>query len=104
RGLCLVNHAELDVTRQRFEDARQKAEEALAVFDQLGVKSAKAEAYRVIGMVYRETGRIVLAESRLRSEIELDVAAGAVRGGAGRASCRESVLSTGGGWSYGIRG
>src|SRR5207247_348476 len=35
RGLWLVNHAELDVTRQRFEDARQKAEEALAVFDQL---------------------------------------------------------------------
>src|SRR6266566_3007000 len=80
RGLCLVNHAELDVTRQRFEDARQKAEEALAVFDQLGVKSAKAEAYRVIGMVYRETGRIVLAESRLRSAIELAVAAGAVLG------------------------
>src|SRR3989454_247081 len=80
RGLCLVNHAELDVTRQRFEDARQKAEEALAVFDQLGAKSAKAEAYRVIGMVYRETGRIVLAESRLRSAIELAVAAGAVLG------------------------
>src|SRR5207248_1329691 len=80
RGLCLVNHAELDVTRQRFEDARQKAEEALAVFDQLGVKSAKAEAYRVIGMVHRETGRIVLAESRLRSAIELAVAAGAVLG------------------------
>src|SRR6266699_1582767 len=41
---------------------------------------AKAEAYRVIGMVYRETGRIVLAESRLRSAIELAVAAGAVLG------------------------
>src|SRR5439155_1495391 len=77
RGLCLVNHAEVDVTRQRFEDARQKAEEALAVFDQLGAQSAKAEAYRVIGMVYRETGRIVLAESRLRSAIELAATAGA---------------------------
>src|SRR5216117_1924476 len=65
RGLCLVNHAEVDVMRQRFEDARQRAEEALALFDQLGAQSAKAEAYRVIGMVYRETGRIVLAESRL---------------------------------------
>ncbi len=80
RGLCLVNHAELDATRQRFEDARQKAEEALALFDQLGARSAKAEAYRVIGMVYRETGRVVLAESRLRSAIELAVAAGAVLG------------------------
>src|SRR3989449_981272 len=80
RGLCLVNHAEVDVMRQRFESARQQAEEALALFDQLGAKSAKAEAYRVIGMVYRETGRIVLAESRLRSAIELAVAAGAVLG------------------------
>src|SRR5439155_387495 len=74
RGLCLVNHAEVDVMRQRFEDARQRAEEALALFDQLGARSAKADAYRVIGMVYRETGRTVLAESRLRSAIELAVA------------------------------
>jgi len=63
-----------------LRDARQKAEEALAVFDQLGAQSAKAEAYRVIGMVYRETGRIVLAESRLRSAIELAATAGAVLG------------------------
>ena len=80
RGLCLVNHAEVDVTRQRFEDARQKAEEALALFDQLGAQSPKAEAYRVIGMVYRETSRAVLAESRLRSAIELASAAGAALG------------------------
>src|SRR5437867_12918435 len=77
RGLCLVNHAEVDVMRHRFENARQKAEEALALFDQLGARSAKADAYRVIGIVYRETGRLVLAESRLRSAIELAVAAGA---------------------------
>src|SRR6266487_4201734 len=80
RGLCLVNHAEVDVMCQRFENARQKAEEALALFDQLGVRSAKADAYRVIGMVYRETGRTVLAESRLRSAIELAVAADTVLG------------------------
>src|SRR5436190_7265507 len=80
RGLCLVNHAEVDVMRQRFEDARQRAEEALALFDQLGARSAKADAYRVIGIVYRETGRTVLAESRLRSAIELAVAAGAALG------------------------
>src|SRR5881296_140984 len=80
RGLCLVNHAEVDVMRQQFENARQRAEEALALFDQLGARSAKADAYRIIGMMYRETGRTVLAESRLRSAIELAVAAGAVLG------------------------
>jgi putative nucleotidyltransferase with HDIG domain len=79
-GLCLVNHAEVHVARQRFEDARQNAESAIALFDQLGVRAAKADAYRVIGMVYRETGRPALAESRLRSAIDLASAAGAVLG------------------------
>jgi putative nucleotidyltransferase with HDIG domain len=78
QGLCLVNHADVDVARQRFENARQKAEDALALFDQLGARGARADAYRVIGMVYRETGRLALAESRLRSAIELAVAAGSV--------------------------
>src|SRR2546426_11390158 len=45
-GLCLVNHAKVHVARERYEDARHDAEAALAVFDQLGVGSAKADAYR----------------------------------------------------------
>jgi putative nucleotidyltransferase with HDIG domain len=78
QGLCLVNHAEVHVVRQQFEDARRKAEASLALFDQLGDRGAKADAYRMIGMVYRETGRAALGESRLRSSIELAVAAGSV--------------------------
>jgi len=75
-GLCLVNHAKVHVARERYEDARGNAEAALSVFDRVGVESAKADAYRVLGMVYRETGRHALAESRLRSAIDLAVAAG----------------------------
>jgi len=78
QALCLVNQGDLDVGRQRFEDARQKAERALALFDQVGARGAKADAYRVIGMVYRETGRHALAESRLRAAIELAAGAGSV--------------------------
>ena len=78
QGLCLVNHAEVDIARQHYDEARRKAEAALAMFDQLGTRSAKAEAYRVVGMVYRETGRAALAESRLRSAIDLAVGAGSV--------------------------
>jgi putative nucleotidyltransferase with HDIG domain len=79
QGLCLLNHAEeVHVARQRFEDARKSAEAALAIFDQLGDGDAKGSAYRVIGIVYRETGRHALAESRLRSAIEFSVAAGSV--------------------------
>jgi putative nucleotidyltransferase with HDIG domain len=78
QGLCLVNQAEAHVARQRFEDARRDAEAALAIFDQLGAGADKAGAYRVIGVVYRETGRPALAESRLRSAITLAAAAGSV--------------------------
>jgi putative nucleotidyltransferase with HDIG domain len=78
QGLCLVNHAEVHVARQRYDEAQRNAEAALAIFDQLGAKAVKAEAYRVIGMVYRETGRAALAESRLRSAIELAAGAEAV--------------------------
>ena len=76
QGLCLLNHAEVHFARQHFEQARQNAEAALAIFDQLGMRRDKSDAYRVIGMVYRETGRVALAESRLRAAIELAVSTG----------------------------
>ncbi|MFI5232903.1 MAG: HD domain-containing phosphohydrolase [Gemmatimonadales bacterium] len=78
QGLCLLNHAEVHLSRQLFDGARRDAEASLAIFDQLGMREDKASAYRVIGVVYRETGRSALAESRLRSAIELSVAAGSV--------------------------
>ncbi|HEX7939974.1 MAG TPA: tetratricopeptide repeat protein [Gemmatimonadaceae bacterium] len=71
QGQCLVNHAKVHIARQSFEVARRNAESALAIFDQLGDRANKAEAYRMIGVVYRETGRSALAESRLKSAIEL---------------------------------
>lgn len=76
QGLCLVNHAEVRIARQHFEEARRDAEASLAIFDQLGSRDHKSAAYRVIGVVYRETGRLALAESRLRGSIDLAIAAG----------------------------
>ena len=78
QGMCLVNHAEAYFLRERYEEARRNAERALAIFDQLDSRADKSEAYKIIGMVYRETGRPALAESRLRSAIELAVSAGSV--------------------------
>jgi putative nucleotidyltransferase with HDIG domain len=80
QALCLVNHAEVHVARQQFEEARRSAESALCIFDQLGAGADKAEAYRMIGVVYRETGRTTLAESRLRSAIELARTSGSLLG------------------------
>ena len=71
QGACLVNRAEAHWAGQRYDLARAGAEEALVIFDELGDRGAKADAYRVIGMVYRDSGRVALAESRLRSAIEL---------------------------------
>jgi len=78
QGLCLLNHSEVFVARQQFEAAKRSAEGALAIFDQLGAQLDKTDAYRVIGVVYRDTGRPALAESRLRSSIELAGANGLV--------------------------
>jgi len=78
QGLCLVNHADVHLVRERYEDAQRNAEAALVTFDRLDALSDKADAYRVLGMVFRETGRPALAEARLRSAIELAVSAGAV--------------------------
>jgi putative nucleotidyltransferase with HDIG domain len=77
-GLCLLNHSEVHIARQRFEEARTNAEQALAIFDRLGARLDKADAYKVLGVVFRETGRFTLAEARLQSAIEQAVSTGSV--------------------------
>ena len=57
QGLGLLNHAEVYLARQHYEQARQNAEAALGIFDQVGSRLDKADAYKLIGRVYRETGR-----------------------------------------------
>ncbi|HEY9480124.1 MAG TPA: HD domain-containing phosphohydrolase [Gemmatimonadaceae bacterium] len=77
-GLCLLNHCEVHLARQHYELAKQNAEAALAIFDRLDARLDKADAYKVLGVVYRETGRHALAESRLASAIDLAVSTGSV--------------------------
>lgn len=76
RALCLLNHAEVDLARQHYEDACQNAERALGIFDQLGSHMDKSDAYKILGMVYRETGRPALAEGRLLTAVELAATTG----------------------------
>jgi len=75
-GLALLNHAEVHLARHDYEQARQNAESALGIFDQLGSQLDKADAYRVIGRAYRETARYPVAESRLKSAMDLAVNTG----------------------------
>jgi putative nucleotidyltransferase with HDIG domain len=77
-GLCLLNHSEVHLALERYDDARTNAEQALAIFDRLGARLDKADAYKVLGVVFRETRRFTLAESRLQSAIEQAVSTGSV--------------------------
>jgi putative nucleotidyltransferase with HDIG domain len=78
RGLCLLNYAEVHLALQQYDHARRSADEALGIFDELDSQLAKADAYKMLGMIFRETGRPALAESRLRTAIELAIATGAL--------------------------
>lgn len=79
RGICLVNHTEVLLERRLFDEARRHADEALRIFDGgEGARVYKSAAYRVHGVAYRETGRPVLAEARLRAAVDLAVASGSV--------------------------
>jgi putative nucleotidyltransferase with HDIG domain len=78
RGLCLLNHTEVHLATQRHEEARRSAERALVIFDELGSHLDKADTYKMLGVVYRVTGRHALAESRLRTAIELAASTDAV--------------------------
>jgi putative nucleotidyltransferase with HDIG domain len=77
-GLCLLNRCEVYLARQHYDLARQSAEDALAIFDRLDARLDKADAYKVLGVVYRETGRLALSESRLLAAIDLAVSTGSV--------------------------
>ncbi|HEU4829463.1 MAG TPA: tetratricopeptide repeat protein, partial [Gemmatimonadales bacterium] len=78
QGLCSLNHAEVFLAQQQYDRARAGAESALAIFDRLDSRIDKADAYKVIGRVFRETGRLALAESRLKAAIEIAVSSASV--------------------------
>lgn len=71
QALGLLNQGEVLLARRQHDAARGNAEQALAIFTDLGAELDKPDAYVLIGRVYRETGRAALAESRLRTAVEL---------------------------------
>ncbi|HET8623915.1 MAG TPA: tetratricopeptide repeat protein [Gemmatimonadales bacterium] len=77
-GLARLNQSEVHLARRCYDDARSGAETALEIFNQLGARLDKADAYKLIGRVYRETGRWALAESRVKGAFELAVGTGSV--------------------------
>lgn len=89
-GLCLLNHAEIDMAHQRYEEVRRQAEAALAIFDRLGARVDMADAFRMLGTALRFLKRPTLAESRLRSALEIAATVGVPLTEA--ESCRDIAL------------
>ncbi|MGQ0702837.1 MAG: tetratricopeptide repeat protein, partial [Gemmatimonadales bacterium] len=68
-GLCELSRAEVAYRRERYSLALQRAEAALEIFEKIGVRLGQSSAYRIIGMILRDTGRAALAEDRLRTAL-----------------------------------
>jgi HD-GYP domain-containing protein (c-di-GMP phosphodiesterase class II) len=71
RGLCLMNRAEVLIALQRFDAAQDTAEKALSIFEALHAPAGIADVQRLLGVVFRETGRLGQAQSRLELAVEL---------------------------------
>ncbi|HEV8151092.1 MAG TPA: tetratricopeptide repeat protein [Gemmatimonadales bacterium] len=76
QGLCELHRAEVSHARRHYADAMLRAEAALRSFERLGDRRAESDAYKIIGKVLRDTGRLALAEERLRTAMTLAVETG----------------------------
>lgn len=56
-GRVELNRAELHLKRRRYEAAEESCERSLQVFHRLRAKPPIAEAYKLYGVLYRETGK-----------------------------------------------
>ena len=70
-GLAAMNRAEVRLAIDDFEGARAGAEQALRIFNEIEARRDKAGAHRLLGMVFRRRGQMALAESHLRSALEI---------------------------------
>jgi tetratricopeptide (TPR) repeat protein len=76
RGLCLMNRAEVLIALRRFDAAQDTAEKALSIFEASHAPDDIADVQRMLGVVFRETGRLGQAQSRLEMAVELAGGAG----------------------------
>jgi tetratricopeptide (TPR) repeat protein len=75
-SLCELHRAEVCHAKELYSDALARAENALECFEQLDDLRAKSDAYKVIGKVLRDSGRLALAEERLKTARDLAAQSG----------------------------
>lgn len=80
RGLALLNRAEVLLSLGKLAQARLSADAAAGIFDELHAPPELADAHRVLGIVYRDSGDLPEAQSRLRFAVEAAGSSGSPSG------------------------
>jgi tetratricopeptide (TPR) repeat protein len=70
-GIATMNLAEVWLAKGELDEAQVGAENALEIFTEVEARRHKAGAHRLLGMICRERSQIALAESHLRSALEI---------------------------------
>lgn len=66
-----LNLAEMLIARGNLEDARKSCDEAFEIFSRVGEESGRSDALKHYGVIYRESGKLHLAETHLRESIAI---------------------------------
>jgi uncharacterized protein HemY len=74
-GIALMNRAEVRLARGEYDAARSGVEEALQIFNEVEARRDKAGAHRLLGMICRQRSQMTIAESHLRSALEIATSA-----------------------------
>jgi tetratricopeptide (TPR) repeat protein len=76
RGLAALNRADVLMALGRMREARIAAETAASIFDEAHAPRELADAYRVLGSLYRREGELGRAQARLQLAMEVAATSG----------------------------
>lgn len=72
-GTIRLNLAELYIVERKLEEARAHCDEAYEIFSRCGEESGRSEALKHYGVIFREKGKLYLAEGHLNAAIRIAV-------------------------------
>lgn len=70
-GAVHINHAELFLARGELDRAREACDEGFEIFSRLNDEQRQSEALKFYGVIYRESGKLHLAEIHLQRAIQI---------------------------------
>jgi putative nucleotidyltransferase with HDIG domain len=70
QAIVAINRVELLLVQAQPARARESCDEAFEIFSRLGHRQGQAEAFKYYGIIYRETGKLHLAEMHLSRAVD----------------------------------